>query len=245
IVDEVLAVGDAEFQKKCLGKMADFAKSGRTVLFVSHQMAAVQALCSHAVFIERGRVRSAGLKARIIAEYIATASQSTTAGDWVELPQSNSVPGWRARFTAVRVGNDVPEAAYQCFPDGPAQIDVRVVATENISPVYLSVALNDRFGTRLVCPNTHRCRTPLRVIEGENLFRLDIESLHLTPGDYQLELWLADSKAVLDSVPIAARVAVSEYLIDTPDTSPGLDGIVTCRFTAAALAQDPVSAARV
>src|SRR5690606_18299216 len=56
LVDEVLAVGDAEFQKKCLGKMSDVAGEGRTVLFVSHNMAAVEHLCSRAVLLEEGRV---------------------------------------------------------------------------------------------------------------------------------------------------------------------------------------------
>jgi lipopolysaccharide transport system ATP-binding protein len=60
IVDEVLAVGDAEFQLKCIGKMGDVTKSGRTVLFVSHNMAAVQGLCMRAILIERGRLAAAG-----------------------------------------------------------------------------------------------------------------------------------------------------------------------------------------
>ncbi|MBK8021781.1 MAG: ABC transporter ATP-binding protein [Chloroflexi bacterium] len=60
IVDEVLAVGDAAFQKKSLGKMGDVAKSGRTVLFVSHNMAAVEALCTQALLLERGQVRLMG-----------------------------------------------------------------------------------------------------------------------------------------------------------------------------------------
>ena len=56
IVDEVLAVGDAEFQKKCLGAMKDVANSGRTVLFVSHQMQAINSLCSSGIYLDRGRI---------------------------------------------------------------------------------------------------------------------------------------------------------------------------------------------
>jgi lipopolysaccharide transport system ATP-binding protein len=72
IVDEVLAVGDAEFQKKCLGKMEDVAKGGRTVLFVSHNMGAVQALCSRVIMLDRGRLCSDGLSGRVIAEYLGS-----------------------------------------------------------------------------------------------------------------------------------------------------------------------------
>lgn len=71
VLDEVLAVGDAEFQKKCLGKMGDVAGSGRTVLFVSHNMAAVQKLCTRAVWIDRGVVQQLGLTDDVITAYLA------------------------------------------------------------------------------------------------------------------------------------------------------------------------------
>lgn len=71
VVDEVLAVGDVQFQKKCLGKMQDVsAKEGRTVLFVSHNMAAVRRLCGKTMFIERGHLRSIGEGAQVIDEYL-------------------------------------------------------------------------------------------------------------------------------------------------------------------------------
>jgi lipopolysaccharide transport system ATP-binding protein len=70
VVDEVLAVGDAEFQKKCLGKMGDVAKGGRTVLFVSHNMAAVEALCSSAIVLEQGRCGKIGSTVDNINEYL-------------------------------------------------------------------------------------------------------------------------------------------------------------------------------
>jgi lipopolysaccharide transport system ATP-binding protein len=70
LVDEVLAVGDVAFQKKCLGKMNDVAKGGRTVLFVSHNMAAVEKLCSRALLVESGRVASAGAARQVIDRYL-------------------------------------------------------------------------------------------------------------------------------------------------------------------------------
>src|SRR5690606_32172468 len=76
VVDEVLAVGDAEFQKKCLGKMADVAKSGRTVLFVSHNMGAVSRLCTQAIRLKAGRIISAGDTNEVIGEYLTDSSES-------------------------------------------------------------------------------------------------------------------------------------------------------------------------
>jgi lipopolysaccharide transport system ATP-binding protein len=85
IVDEVLAVGDAEFQKKCLGKMHDVAEQkGRTVLFVSHNMQAVQSLCGRAILIEAGRIAAQGPTQGVVAQYLAQSSSSTGQICWDE-----------------------------------------------------------------------------------------------------------------------------------------------------------------
>ena len=70
IVDEVLAVGDAAFQKKCLGKMEQVARHGRTVLFVSHNMVAVQELCDRGILLTNGRVAATGTSAEVVAMYL-------------------------------------------------------------------------------------------------------------------------------------------------------------------------------
>jgi lipopolysaccharide transport system ATP-binding protein len=72
VVDEVLAVGDAEFQKKCLGKMKDVAQSGRTVLFVSHNMSSIQTLCDKGVYLKAGRIMRYGPIDQVISEYLST-----------------------------------------------------------------------------------------------------------------------------------------------------------------------------
>jgi lipopolysaccharide transport system ATP-binding protein len=83
IVDEVLAVGDAEFQRKCLGKMGDVARAGRTVLFVSHNMAAVQGLCTRAIMLERGRVICDGDVGSAVKRYLEGAPLAAAErGEW-------------------------------------------------------------------------------------------------------------------------------------------------------------------
>jgi len=72
VVDEVLAVGDAQFQKKCLGKMNDVAKGGRTVLFVSHNMTAIHALCGRSILLDGGQIRCDGNSKTVIAEYLSS-----------------------------------------------------------------------------------------------------------------------------------------------------------------------------
>jgi len=88
IVDEVLAVGDLEFQKKCLGKMQDVAGKGRTVLFVSHNMGVLQKLCTKAIFLEKGQIKSEGEVSRVIDEYLKTSN----ADDEYKLRAPSSKP---------------------------------------------------------------------------------------------------------------------------------------------------------
>lgn len=107
VVDEVLAVGDAEFQKKCMSKMQDVASGGgRTVLFVSHNMIAIQSLCEQAVLLERGRLKSAGPTASVIASYLSESmvSNQITSWDDPESAPGNSI--MRIRRISVMDGND-------------------------------------------------------------------------------------------------------------------------------------------
>ena len=101
LVDEVLAVGDASFQKKCLGKMGDVAQEGRTVLFVSHTMPAVVHLCGRAILLEDGRVALDGSASQVVGAYLNSGLNTTAAREWhdpVKAPGGDVV-----RLGAVRV----------------------------------------------------------------------------------------------------------------------------------------------
>ncbi len=104
LVDEVLAVGDAEFQKKCLGKMEEVTKSeGRTILFVSHNMSAIQRLCPKTVWLEKGKVREFGKTEEVVNHYLDDASAQTTEMKW----EKENAPGDSvAILHSARVIND-------------------------------------------------------------------------------------------------------------------------------------------
>src|SRR5438045_9158336 len=80
LVDEVLAVGDAHFQKKCLGKMDDIARRGRTVLFISHNMEAIQRLCTRGLLMDRGRLVASGPIADVVSAYRSRARRAVDLG---------------------------------------------------------------------------------------------------------------------------------------------------------------------
>jgi lipopolysaccharide transport system ATP-binding protein len=90
LVDEVLAVGDAAFQRKCLGKMGDVATQGRTIVFVSHNMVAVQNLCERALWLNNGRIAAEGDTNDVVSQYLSAASQALTERIW---PDKEGAPG--------------------------------------------------------------------------------------------------------------------------------------------------------
>jgi lipopolysaccharide transport system ATP-binding protein len=101
IVDEVLAVGDTEFQKKCLGKMKDVSSEGRTILFVSHNLTAVESLCNNAIFLNKGQVQDQGDVKKVIGSYLKNYSKNNLEQNWeneTEAPGNEFV-----RFKQIKV----------------------------------------------------------------------------------------------------------------------------------------------
>jgi lipopolysaccharide transport system ATP-binding protein len=104
IIDEVLAVGDAEFQKKCLSKMEDVGKTGRTVLFVSHNMPAITRLCDRSIMIEEGKISADGPSEEIVKQYLCSDLGTTAAREWTDAKKAPG--GDKARLRAVRVKSE-------------------------------------------------------------------------------------------------------------------------------------------
>jgi lipopolysaccharide transport system ATP-binding protein len=145
VVDEVLAVGDASFQKKCLGKMQDVASGGRTVLFVSHNMAAITRLCSRAILLDKGRIEADGRIDDVVARYIAgSAGSSPVEIDYTARGRS---PGSEhARLLAIRVvASDMESAVVDIRNPLRIEIDYEVLKSE--LEVHNYVELHSEDGT--------------------------------------------------------------------------------------------------
>ena len=111
LIDEVLAVGDAEFQKKCLGKMSEVSRQGRTILFVSHNMTAVKSLCSRAMWLDGGRIVNAGETEGVVADYLQNGACITLEQQWNyedSAPGDDRVRLHRVSITALGQGADEP-----------------------------------------------------------------------------------------------------------------------------------------
>jgi lipopolysaccharide transport system ATP-binding protein len=108
LVDEVLAVGDVAFQKKCLGKLDDATRQGRTVLFVSHNMVAIQSLCNRVVWLNQGRIVDEGKPGHVITNYLKTYSSTRTEQVWPDISQAPGDDTVRIRRISLRPDVDTP-----------------------------------------------------------------------------------------------------------------------------------------
>jgi len=135
LVDEVLAVGDAAFQKKCLGTMGDAAKKGRTILFVSHNLQAVALLCPSAILFQNGMISVRGLTTQIIGAYLYSGSRESAEANWPfeKAPGDNTV-----KLRAVRVLNEKQEVQFDLDMDKPIilQAEFWILRKARITPSF-------------------------------------------------------------------------------------------------------------
>jgi lipopolysaccharide transport system ATP-binding protein len=108
LVDEVLAVGDIEFQRKCLGRMGDVTRGDRTVLFVSHNLVAVETLCTRALWLDGGHIVRDGRADAVIGEYLRSTSHATTECVWPDGPDAPGTEELRLHRVRVRAAGDLP-----------------------------------------------------------------------------------------------------------------------------------------
>lgn len=190
LVDEVLAVGDAQFRKKCLGKMGEVAGEGRTVLFVSHNMAAVSHLCHRAMFLDRGRVISIGKTDETIKAYLGSiASESGVSGASIDLSaHPHRDPGKIPLLQKVRL-LDAEGKEKTIFRSGETMlIELTVKPRDVLENPQLSIGVNDSLGQRLFSLVTYVQEEPLPRMSGDCTVICQIDELPLPAGQYTLSL---------------------------------------------------------
>jgi|RhiMetdeSRZDD1v2_1073273.scaffolds.fasta_scaffold21248_5 lipopolysaccharide transport system ATP-binding protein len=235
IVDEVLAVGDVQFQKKCLGKMQEVSKSqGRTVLFVSHNMDAIHRLCSKCAMFERGQLVSYGNTASVIERYLATSFSEARPHEWIDISHASRAGTGEARFTAVWYSGLDEALAFRPYSNGPLEFLLAIVSDSPRSIESLAITLHDLSGTRLINVDTIFINRTIHLQTGRNLVRLRIEKLHLNAGVYRLALWLANPRSarsaagVYDYVESAFAFEVFHGKFEGLKLNP--NAAVTCHF---------------
>ena len=199
IVDEVLAVGDAEFQKKCLGKMEDVStKQGRTVILVSHQMPAVQNLCSRCLLMDQGRLIMEGKTEQIVAEYLSKGTQLATTDLAVRADRAGKGD---ARITRIDMLDFSGKPLYEAASG--SEIRIRVSYTVNGNHILGKCILCVSFYKELECyfglSTALSSRQELQ-IRGEGHVDFIVPSWPLTGGRYRADVYLESGSEMQDLV---------------------------------------------
>jgi lipopolysaccharide transport system ATP-binding protein len=179
LVDEVLAVGDLAFQKKCLGKMDEVARSGRTVLLVSHNMAAIANLCTSTVLLHRGKLVNYGATADIIDQYVNLTEFEQEAGE--VLSHSRHVQN-------VTLLSERGEPASHFMLGEPLSVEVTLKNADQIAAPVVSLFICNHYGDRLMMLGT-RIQADLKIPSTSNVrLRVTTDPVNLLPGLYTLDI---------------------------------------------------------
>jgi lipopolysaccharide transport system ATP-binding protein len=197
VVDEVLAVGDAEFQRKCLGKMGEVASGGRTVLFVSHNMAAVRNICSRSLLLRNGQLMRDAPTDDVVDAYVEESAQNMAGRTTKRIHEG---------FTLERVGLQPNRIA----SGDPATIEFEFTATRRVRLSDVAILIHSSSNTRVAIIDIRDSGIlPLSIKDGTILIRSQIEGLPLVEGDYAIGLYLGSDDFRDNLLELAALTIVS------------------------------------
>jgi lipopolysaccharide transport system ATP-binding protein len=185
IVDEVLAVGDAEFQKKCLGRMGDIASNeGRTVLFVSHNLASVQSLCEQGIFMENGQLQYMGKIEGAVTTYLGRIQYKNHV-NFIPREGQPSIVAVTIDEDELKIGNLI--------------VDIGFVSPFPLVPPVASVIVSSNFGVPVFGsnPRFHNGSYPPTSLKAGTI-RMEVKALPLTSTNYRLTVWLGDNHVEYD-----------------------------------------------
>jgi lipopolysaccharide transport system ATP-binding protein len=210
VVDEVLAVGDAAFQKKCLATMENLRARARTVLFVSHNLAAVENLCGRCIWIDGGQVRMDGETHGVIRTYMD--SMTTSAAAYADLEGLENRRGnGKVQFRSVEFLSPEGTAQRVIRAGDPVVIRFHYAASEPVPHPSLGFRMYTDMGTLVTETSTwhHGINIPLLEV-GEGYLDLEIDCLNLMPAKYALSLWATDDSGavVYDNVECGVTLEV-------------------------------------
>ena len=191
LLDEVFAVGDEEFQRKCFGKIFQFKQRGGTIVFVSHDAAAVERLCGRAVLLREGSVDFDGATREAITRYhmvLADERDPDERGAGLREYGSGEV-----RIAGVELLGPGDEERRQFVPGEPLAVRLRVVSSEAVEAPRLSWELHDEAGLVLAAGTQDTAELGWRSADSEHRLRFDVDSLPLADGRFRLRFELADA----------------------------------------------------
>lgn len=211
LVDEVLAVGDAEFQKKCLGKIDRIAHEGRTVVFVSHNMAAIQRLCSSAILLRNGTVAAAGKTSTVVADYLK--------GEGAGVPRYRAAQlTGRAQVLTVGLRDHRGTSLERVLSTEPFSCDLNYVLPVRVPGVRIVIGVLNVDGSVVFTSSSRDDDIVVPSSPGYYAARVTVPGDVLVAGDYHVAVWIYNDGEVLDwqepAISITVEAGASRFYVD-------------------------------
>jgi len=214
LVDEVLAVGDAQFQKKCIGKMEKVGKEGRTVLFVSHNMNAVQKLCGKSALLEQGQLVMQGDTSEVIRNYLCDKPKQQMVNLY-ELPRPSEL-GTRARISRFRIRNEAGNLSNN-FAFGEAfTLEIECMVMKDSEDISFLLGIDTLYEQRIVTITSAEVGKVFSASAGDIVnARLKTTNLLLKPGTYSLVLGLFSTNMGIDRIDGIGTIEIRDISYDS------------------------------
>jgi len=226
IVDEVLAVGDAEFQKKCLGKMDGVAKNGRTVIFVSHNMGAVQNLCTSGLLMQHGQLVMSGDIKQVISKYTSK-NKSAEVKDLSKVKRSYDW-GKSIQITDCFVQNIDKQRVKSLLFNEPIVVVSSIKAIEkSFENLNVIVSIETDLGTTVFGVESKSNSKLFACKHGEEIvIKTFVNGIKLTPGEYSLKIAVKHEGLLLDLVRQEVFFTVQDLFLENTTPYSGLYGLI-------------------
>jgi len=211
--------------------MENVSQQGRTVIFVSHNMNALQRLCPQSILLNHGRLVIQDNTSKVIEQYLTdVSSKSSGPRQSIDLSKQRREGTGKVKFESVSYSGDLPSLNYHPYTNGPLEINLNLVAKSVCSVGSVAVVVFDRYGTKLVNADTLSLGKSIDLRQGLNLLKLRMNQLHLNPGVYIIGLWVADPPSEIhDYIPSAALFEVVET--EAENIRVRADGLVPVEFS--------------
>jgi lipopolysaccharide transport system ATP-binding protein len=220
VVDEVLAVGDAEFQKKCLGKMQDVTAHDRTVLFVSHNIAAIRAMCPRAILLGNGMVSFAGETSSALDRYLGTGVSNEKLD--LSLIRQRTGSG-KLRFVDYTLMDSSRKTINSLVTAQSNYIRLTVKGAKDIKDGRIGITFHNKYGEIVFnCASDASVTTPFKITDG-SIMTCHIPKLPLSGGDYRMSLFLEREGVIEDFIRAAVPISVTDasFFGTSRNTPPG------------------------
>lgn len=231
LVDEVLAVGDVHFQKKCLNKMENVASDGKTILYVSHNMASIMSLSTKCILISEGQITEQGLPQKVISIYQNNVYDETFGQS--DLSKADRYGNGHARFLSIFMQAFDQHCNKLSYPitGCDLELEVTIEAYRQVKFTTVAVTVYDELGSRLIDVNTLIKGDSLSLAEKQKaVVKFFLKNVCLKPGAYTAGLWLGiPNVADIDGVRYATSFRMEARREDILYTTP-YPGVYACEF---------------